>query len=93
MPLKVIQEQLGHSSLALKADTYTHVQPQVASDAAAIIARLTLGADPASAAREQRAKETTLGAPLDEENAQIMRVRRQGLEPRTRGLRVRCSAS
>ena len=33
--------------------------------------------------------ETTLGAPLDEGNAQVTRVRRQGLEPRTRGLRDR----
>lgn len=47
VPLKVIQERLGHSSLALTADTYTHVLPQVASDAAAIIARLTLAPDPA----------------------------------------------
>ncbi len=63
VPLKVIQERLGHSSLALTADTYTHVLPQVASDAAAIIARLTLSADPALAAREHQTAETTMGAP------------------------------
>ena len=80
MPLKVIQERLGHSSLALTADTYTHVLPQVASDAAAIIVRLTLAADPALAAREQQGPETTLGAPLVEGDAQVM----PGAPPGTR---------
>ena len=30
MPLKVVSEQLGHSSLVITADTYTSVLPAVA---------------------------------------------------------------
>ena len=71
VPMKVIQERLGHSSIALTADTYTHVLPDVASEAAAIIARLTLAADPALAAREQQDRGATLGVPLAEEDAQV----------------------
>ena len=91
--MKIIQNQLGHGSYGFTADTYTHVQPHVAADAAEIIARLLLAADPALADREQGGPETDLGALPKEKNAQVTRVRRQGLEPRTRGLRVRCSAS
>ena len=35
MPLKVVSEQLGHSSLAITADTYTSVLPAAAQAAAA----------------------------------------------------------
>ena len=69
--LKVIQERLGHSSLALTSDTYTHVMPHVASEAASIIARLTLDSVPALAAREHDALGTTLGVLPDGENAQV----------------------
>jgi hypothetical protein len=34
VPLKVVSERLGHSALAITADLYTHVVPQVARDAA-----------------------------------------------------------
>lgn len=51
--MKVVQERLGHSTMALTADTYTHVMPKVRADAAELIARLTLSADPALAVREQ----------------------------------------
>jgi integrase len=32
--MKVMQERLGHSSLAITADLYTHVRPQVDQEAA-----------------------------------------------------------
>ncbi len=35
VPMKVVQETLGHSSIGLTADTYTSVYPQVAVEAAA----------------------------------------------------------
>ncbi|MFC5830057.1 tyrosine-type recombinase/integrase [Nonomuraea insulae] len=38
--LKVIQDQLGHSSIVLTADTYVTVVPQVARDTAEAVARL-----------------------------------------------------
>jgi integrase len=34
VPMKVMQERLGHSSLAITADLYTHVRPQVDQEAA-----------------------------------------------------------
>ena len=41
--LKVVQKRLGHSSIALTADTYTHVLPELHAEAAEMVARL-LGA-------------------------------------------------
>jgi integrase len=38
VPLKVVSEQLGHSSLAITADTYTSVLPVVAHAAAEAVA-------------------------------------------------------
>ena len=38
VPLKVVSEQLGHSSLAITADTYTSVLPAVAAAAAEAVA-------------------------------------------------------
>jgi len=40
VPLKVVSEQLGHSSLAITADTYTSVLPAVAQAAAEAVAEL-----------------------------------------------------
>ena len=40
VPLKVVSEQLGHSSLAITADTYTSVLPVVAHAAAEAVAGL-----------------------------------------------------
>ncbi|TXR56247.1 tyrosine-type recombinase/integrase [Quadrisphaera setariae] len=42
VPLKVVQERLGHSSYTPTANTYTHVQPEAGVGAAARIASLTL---------------------------------------------------
>ena len=40
VPLKVVSEQLGHSSLAITADTYTSVLPAVADAAAEAVASI-----------------------------------------------------
>ena len=40
VPLKVVQEMLGHSSLAITADTYTSVLPEVAREAAERVAAM-----------------------------------------------------
>ncbi len=37
VPMKVVQETLGHSTIGLTADTYTSVYPEVAAEAAAAI--------------------------------------------------------
>ena len=46
VPMKVVSERLGHSSLAVTANIYTHVLPSVAQEAAQIIAKLALEAKP-----------------------------------------------
>jgi integrase len=50
--LKVVQELLGHSSITITADTYTHVLPELARDtaeaAAAIVPRATRQHPPAA---------------------------------------------
>ena len=37
--LKVVQERLGHSSIAITADTYSHVAPSLQREAADVFAR------------------------------------------------------
>lgn len=44
VPLKVMSERLGHSSLAVTADIYSHVRPEVDQAAADRVAELVLGA-------------------------------------------------
>ena len=48
VPLKVVSEQLGHSSLAITADTYTSVLPAVAAAAAEAVADVIPRASPRS---------------------------------------------
>ncbi len=53
--MKVVQERLGHSSMVLTADTYTHVLPEVHAEAADLVARLLLATtDPVLAESEHR---------------------------------------
>ena len=37
--MKVVQERLGHSSIAITADTYSHVAPSLQREAADVFAR------------------------------------------------------
>jgi len=58
VPMKVVSEQLGHSSLAITADTYTSVLPAVAHAAAEAVAGIVprtfrTSAEPAGAARQE----------------------------------------
>jgi integrase len=43
VPAKVVSERLGHSSIAITLDTYSHVLPAMQSDAAERVADLILG--------------------------------------------------
>ncbi len=56
VPLKVVSEQLGHSSLAITADTYTSVLPAVAHAAAEAVADVI----PRAAAGDARAAASAL---------------------------------
>jgi integrase len=44
VPLKVVQERLGYASIAITADVYSHVRPEVDQAAADKVAGLILGA-------------------------------------------------
>jgi hypothetical protein len=127
--LKTVQEQLGHTSIVLTADTYTSVLHEQHVKAAAATACLcwprpawsrVRGGGNAPAAGPQK---TAAGTPTETPSSRrsstkakrrqrrprtpqkvqgriagqlyalVTAVRRVGLEPTTRGLRVRCSAS
>jgi integrase len=56
VPAKVISERLGHATIAVTMDIYSHVLPGLDREAADAVARLILGG-------EQVATEGTAGAP------------------------------
>jgi hypothetical protein len=128
--LKTVQAMLGHASIALTADTYTSVLPELLADSAEATARLVLahaackpGRRPSNQVRSGPPKSATppprrrpepkrpkrSGRRRDHKKAWptyvprtshkdqgriamylyglLVLVRRQGLEPRTRGLR------
>ena len=43
IPAKVVSERLGHKSIAITLDTYSHVLPQADEEAAETVERLILG--------------------------------------------------
>ena len=43
IPAKVVSERLGHASIAITMDTYSHVLPGLDAEAAGTVARLILG--------------------------------------------------
>jgi hypothetical protein len=97
--MKVVSHMLRHSSITITADTYTSVLPETARQAAeaavAIVPRAAAlsqanAPSPASPVphRSHTDPETTLGSSSEEKKPRPQDVRRQGLEPRTRGLRV-----
>jgi integrase len=43
VPLKVVSERLGHASIAITGDVYSHVRPEVDQAAADLVAGLILG--------------------------------------------------
>ncbi len=94
IPAKIMADRLGHSSVMLTLDTYSHVTPAMDHAAADLIAGLVPpAADLPLASCEPRGENQD---PDQEESGQKARsdgVGRRGIEPRTRGLKVRCSAS
>ena len=97
--MKVVSSMLRHSSITITADTYTGVLPQVARETAEGIARLvprkvaSVRVMPDRPAIEDHPRlgltsgSQTMIHNAETENADAhaeCRVRRQGLEPRTR---------
>lgn len=85
VPLPIVSKRLGHSSISITSDTYSHllegVGKQAAEAAAALIPRTTVRTmcEPEPADDTEEAPES---APV-----LVKRVGRLGLEPRTRGLK------
>jgi integrase len=48
IPAKIISERLGHATIQITLDTYSHVLPGLDAQAAETVARLILGDGPAS---------------------------------------------
>jgi integrase len=78
VPMKVVSEQLGHSSLAITADTYTSVLPAVAQAAAEAVAGIVPRVRPATAAlRTVGLPSSRTGAAADGPSAAALAVRWQ----------------
>ncbi len=92
VPLAVVSKRLGHSSLAITSDTYSHllegVGRQAATAAAALVPRGDRRTQFEHSGPSERASEGAASG-IDAGHG----VGRLGIEPRTRGLKVRCSAS
>jgi hypothetical protein len=93
--MKEVQVLMRHSSIAITADTYTSILPEVASGLAEAMAAMV----PRKGARGtaglpsgSRARTGTDGSRLLTSLRRSGLVGRLGLEPRTYGLKVRCSA-
>ena len=86
VPVIVVQQQLGHSSITVTADIYSYVSPALSMSAAERVSDLLEAEQTGN--REQVARSTTpladSGPPLSERKPRSVGVRRQGLEPRTR---------
>ena len=100
--MKIVQAMLRHASITTTSDIYTSVLPEVAREAAEAAAALVPRTTDMSSGGTgvpisfPHPPTTQTGRSSTTKNAQLKgttRVRRQGLEPRTRGLRVRCSAN
>ena len=94
VPMKVVQERLGHSSMYLTADTYSHVRPSVAEEAAELVARSVFQAHGLSLAGREQAQYNEPSAPTEPGGSRRSDVVGPvGLEPTTHGLKVHCSAN
>jgi integrase len=48
IPAKIVSERLGHATVQITLDTYSHVLPGLDAQAAETVARLIIGDGPAS---------------------------------------------
>ena len=94
VPIAVVSKRLGHSSITLTSDTYSHLLPGVGRDAAERAAALV----PRRRDQDRDHRVTTSSVPGGSRRPRGREGAGQtvgpvGLEPTTRGLKVRCSAS
>ena len=87
---RVVMETLGHSQISLTLDTYSHVLPSLQAEAAHRMQE-ALGEN---GCQNGCQTETSVSADEHElQNSEGKVVSRLGIEPRTRRLRVCCSAN
>jgi integrase len=82
---KVVSERLGHSTVVLTLDTYSHVLPSMQKAASKRLESIVLGN-----AAHQRHTEIEKQSEDRSETVESV-VARDGIEPPTRGFSVRCS--
>jgi hypothetical protein len=91
--LKVMQERLGHSSISVTADLYSHVAPGLQRDAANEIATQALGSwRPAFPNRSQTGVEKTFEGKPEEASSQVSGGAPEGIRTPNLLIRSRVSA-
>jgi Phage integrase family len=102
VPARVAMQILGHSQITLTLGTYSHVVPELAHDAAERMANVLWPASPEqnsdqlAATLAARSARSPFDQPRSDGSSALTSenvVGPVGLEPTTRGLKVRCSAS
>jgi hypothetical protein len=66
---KVVSERLGHATIAITMDTYSHVLPGLDERAAATVAQLILEGDEPASASIDKALTTGLDGPVERRDA------------------------
>ena len=103
VPLEVVSEAMGHSSIRMTKDVYGHLMPRSREKAAKAMDVVLFGAERAGDRADPAASEPLAANvaanegsddPEEGEKQPLIRgsVRPSGFEPETCGLRVRCSA-
>ena len=100
VPLEVVSEQMGHTSIRVTKDVYGHLMPRSRQKAATAMEGVLFGPDVRASSGESALLAAQMAAidPIPEEVVEqkvpLIRssVRPSGFEPETCGLRVRCSA-
>ena len=98
VPMAIVSKMLRHSSIGITVDTYGHLSEDTARTASDAMAAALEQAFETTAATAGDHTATTAAASAAEQTDQtdapaVSQVGPVGIEPTTRGLKVRCSAS
>jgi integrase len=92
---KVVSERLGHSTVMLTLDTYSHVLPSMQRAASDKLENILFGKTGTHLAHKQESANEKGHQPatLNSVDSEFELVARDGVEPPTRGFSVRCSTN